>query len=118
MKRTIRKEVKFYPKEWYNVCAHAKKRNERTGTYIRKIAVEGIIHFFDMKQFDHLIMAFNRVGNEINQIVKVVNSTEEIYGKDIDDLEKSFEYLETVFENYLLPIKSQEIMTGEYPICD
>ena len=108
LKRTIRKEVKFCKEEWDKVCAHAKKRNERIGTYIRKIAVAGIIHFFDMKQFDHLIMAFNRVGNEINQIVKVVNSTEEVYSKDIDDLEKSFEYLETVFENYLLPIKSQD----------
>ena len=113
MKRTIRKEVKFCKEEWDKVCTHAKKRNKRTGTYIRKIAVGGIIYFFDMKQFDHLIMAFNRVGNEINQIVKVVNSTEEVYAKDINDLEKSFEYLETVFENYLLPIKKIDIMHEE-----
>lgn len=63
-----------------------------------------------MKQFNHLIMSFNRIGNEVNQIAKVANSTKSVYAEDIEDLEKSFEDLRTVFANYLLPIKSLDIV--------
>ena len=52
-------------------------------------------------------MSFNRIGNELNQIAKVANSTQSVYAKDIEDMKKSYEYLETVFENYLLPLKEE-----------
>ena len=112
-KDTKQKIVYFSPEEWEKVCQRAAALNQRTGTYIRKIAVEGNIKNFDVKQFNHLIMSFNRIGNEINQIVKVANSTQSVYAKDFEDMKKSFEYLETVFANYLLPIKSLEILKGD-----
>ena len=112
-KGTKEKKVYFSPDEWKIVCKRAEKLNQRTGSYIRNIAVNGNIKSFDMKQFNHLIMSFNRIGNEINQIAKVANSTQSIYAKDIEDMKKSFEYLETVFANYLLPIKSLDILKGE-----
>ena len=108
-----KKKVYFPPEEWEKVCQRAEALNQRTGTYIRKIAVEGSIRNFDVKQFNHLIMSFNRIGNEINQIVKVANSTQSVYAKDFEYMKKSFEYLETVFANYLLPIKSIEILKGD-----
>lgn len=112
-KRYIRKEVKFNPDEWHTVCERAAALNQRTGTYIRGIAVKGNIKSFDMKQFNHLIMSFNRIGNEINQIVRVANSTKSIYAKDLEDMKKSFEDLRTVFANYLLPIKSLDIVKDD-----
>lgn len=107
------KKIYFSPEEWEKVCKKAEMLNQRTGTYIRNIAVNGIIKSYDMKQFNHLIMSFNRIGNEINQIVKVANSTQSVYEKDFEDMKKSFEYLQTVFENYLLPIKSTDTTNGE-----
>ena len=55
-------------------------------------------------------MSFNRIGNELNQIAKVVNSTQSVYAKDIEDMKKSFEYFRAVFENYLQPLKC-EVLT-------
>ena len=107
------KLVKFSPEEWKKVCERATALDLRTGTYIRRIAVEGMIKSFDMKQFNHLIMSFNRIGNEINQIVKVANSTKSVYAKDFEDMKSSFEELETVFVNYLLPIKSLDILKDD-----
>ena len=107
------KKVYFSPEEWEKVCKRAEALNQRTGTYIRRMAVEGTIKHFDMKQFNHLLMSFNRIGNEINQIVRLANSTQSVYAKDIEDMKKSFEYLETVFKNYLLPIKKIDIMHEE-----
>lgn len=112
-KTTKQKLVYFPPDEWQTVCERAAALNQRTGTYIRRIAVKGTIKSFDMRQFNHLIMSFNRIGNEINQIVRVANSTKSIYAKDLEDMKKSFEDLRTVFANYLLPIKSLDIVKGD-----
>lgn len=108
--RHIRKEIKLSPEEWEIIRKRAAALGQRTGTYIRRIAVRGIIKSFDMKQFNHLIMSFNRIGNEVNQIARVANSTKSVYAEDIEDLKKTFEDLRTVFANYLLPIKSLDIV--------
>lgn len=108
--RHIRKEIKLSPEEWEIIRKRAAALSQRTGTYIRRIAVRGIIKSFDMKQFNHLIMSFNRIGNEVNQIARVANSTRSVYAKDIEDLKKSFSELQIVFANYLLPIKSLDVV--------
>ena len=101
--RHIRKEIKLSPEEWEIIRKRAAALNQRTGTYIRRISVQGIIKTFDMKQFNHLIMSFNRIGNEVTQIARSV------FAKDIEDLKKLFDDLQVVFANYLLPIKSLDI---------
>ncbi len=105
MGRKICKEIKYSEDEKKIISRCAEKRNKRIGTYIREIAVGGIIKIYDLAQLDHLVMSFNRIGNEINPITEVINSTRTITKKDIEDLGKSVEYLKTVFEYYLLPLK-------------
>ncbi len=108
--RNKAKLIKFSLEEWQAVCKRAAALNQRMGTYIRRIAVSGTIKSFDMKQFNHLIMSFNRIGNELNQIAKVANSTQSVYAKDIEDMKKSFEYFHAVLGNYLLPLKCEVLM--------
>lgn len=106
-KRTIEKHIKYNAEEWKIVSEKAAALGKRAGNFIREISVQGVIKNYDMKQFNHLIMSFNRIGNELNQIAKVVNSTQSVYAKDIEDLKNSFNDLEVVFENYLLPLKEE-----------
>ena len=108
-KRNIEKHIKYNAEEWEIVSEKAAALGKRAGTFIREISVQGVIKNYDMKQFNHLIMSFNRIGNELNQISKVANSTKSIYAKDIEDMKKSYEYLEAVFENYLLPLKEEAL---------
>ena len=105
MGRKIYKEIKYSEEEKKIISKCAEKRNKRIGTYIREISVFGKIKIYDLKQFDYLVMSFNRIGNEINPIAEVVNSTGTVTRKDIEDLGKSLEYLKAVMENYLLPLK-------------
>ena len=105
MGRKICKEIKYSEDEKEIISKCAEKRNKRIGTYIREISVFGKIKIYDLRQFNYLVMSFNRIGNEINPIAEVVNSTRTITRKDIEDLGKSVEYLKTVFEYYLLPLK-------------
>ncbi len=102
--------IYFSPEEWKVVCKKADKVGKRTGTFIREIAVQGDVKVFDLELFNHLIVSFNRIGNEVDQIAKVANSTQSVYAKDIEDLKKSFKYFEDVMENYLLPLKMNIIL--------
>ena len=109
-KRTIEKHIKYNAEEWEIVSKKAAALGQRAGTFIREMSVQGVIKNYDMKQFNHLVMSFNRIGNELNQISKVANSTQSVYAKDIEDMKNSFEYFRAVFKNYLLPLKC-EVLT-------
>lgn len=104
------KKIYFSPEEWEVVCRRAEKVGKRTGTFIREIAVQGTVSVYDLELFNHLIISFNRIGSEVNQIAKVVNSTQSVYAKDIEDLKRSFKYFEDVMDNYLLPLKNEIII--------
>ncbi|MCM1059869.1 MAG: hypothetical protein NC452_06210 [Eubacterium sp.] len=108
-KRTIEKHIKYNAEEWKIVSEKAAALNKRAGTFIREISVQGVIKNYDMQQFNHLVVSFNRIANELNQIAKIANSTQSVYTKDIEDLKKLFNYLNAVFENYLLPLKEEVV---------
>lgn len=100
-KDTKKKLIYFKPDEWDIVCKRAKALNMRPGTYIREIAVRGEIKHYDMAQLNNLRMSFNRIGTLIDQIAKVANSTQSIFRKDIEDMQKQMDYFARVMENYL-----------------
>ena len=100
-KDTKAKLVYFKPDDWKKVCERAKVLNMKTGTYIREIAVRGEIKHYDMVQLNNLRMSFNRISYELNQIAKVANSTQSIFQKDIEDMQKQMKYFSNVMENYL-----------------
>ena len=105
MSRKICKQIKISKceKDIINQCAE--KRKKRFVTYIRETSVDGKIKIYDLRQFDNLIMSFNRIGNEINPLAMVINSTGTVTKKDMEDLKKSVSDLEVFFENYLSPLK-------------
>ena len=44
------------------------------------------------------------IGNNVNQIAEVANSSGSVYQKDIEDLQKEFKYFRSVMKNYLFEI--------------
>lgn len=103
-KGTIRKEVGFSKDEWEVVCKKAKAAKLRTGTYIRRMAVNGEIKYYELKELVSLKRSFNSIGNNLNQIATVANSSGSVYQKDIEDLQKEFKYFRDVMKNYLFEI--------------
>lgn len=104
------KKVYFSPEEWNVVCKKASKLNLRVGTYIRVISVQGEIKCYDMDKLLHLLRSFNKIGTNLNQIARVVNSTGEVYQKDIDDMKDEFDYFKRVMNNYLHELKPTELL--------
>ena len=56
------------------------------GTYLRKMAIDGYIIYTDTKDIRAMNKELQRIGRNINQIAKRVNSTSSIYQADIEEL--------------------------------
>lgn len=109
-KRSIEKHVKFNEEEYAIVSRKAERMKVRTGTYIRKIAVQGNIKIYDMANANSIKIAINRCGVNIDQIAKVANSTQSVYKQDVEDLQKEVKRLKAIVENWLSELKPDEII--------
>lgn len=103
-KDRIKKLIGFSPDEWSVVCKKSKAAKLRTGTYIRRMAVNGEVKIYELKELSALKRAFLSIGNNVNQIAEVANSSGSVYQKDIEDLQKEFKYFRSVMKNYLFEI--------------
>lgn len=96
--------IYFSPEQWNIVCRKAKAAKMRNGTYVRRIAVNGEVKIYELKELSALKRAFLSIGNNVNQIAEVANSSGSVYQKDIEDLQKEFKYFRSVMKNYLFEI--------------
>lgn len=85
-KQVKRKEVVFDLNEWAEVERRAAAANLKIGTYIKKIAVNGELTYYDMQNAVPLVNAMRTINNNINQIARKANETHSIYVKDIEIL--------------------------------
>ncbi|MCL2053003.1 MAG: plasmid mobilization relaxosome protein MobC [Oscillospiraceae bacterium] len=86
--------VKFYvsdeEKEFIkNKMAVAKTKN--FSAYLRKMAMDGFILNVDYSMFRELNSSLQRIGNNINQILKRLNSTGRIYEADVENIKEKQE---------------------------
>ncbi len=85
-KQVKRKEVVFDLNEWAEVERRAAAANLKIGTYIKKIAVNGELTYYDMQNAAPLVNAMRTINNNVNQIARKANETHSIYAEDIEIL--------------------------------
>ena len=61
------------------------------GAYLRKMAIDGYIIYTDTKDIRAMNKELQRIGRNINQIAKRVNSTSSIYQADIEELKEDLQ---------------------------
>ena len=61
------------------------------GAYLRKMAIDGYIIYTDTKDIQAMNKELQRIGRNINQIAKCVNSTSSIYQADIEELKEDLQ---------------------------
>ena len=61
------------------------------GAYLRKMAIDGYIIYTDTKDIQVMNKELQRIGRNINQIAKRVNSTSSIYMTDIEELKEDIQ---------------------------
>ena len=106
---TREKKVYFGKDEWETVCKKAAATEMKVGTYIRFIAVHGIVKKYDVRILDDLVYAINSVGRNINQIAKTANFTGEIYKKELENVSNELGKISKRIDVYFENVTSEEV---------
>ena len=91
-KQVHRKEVTYDLTEWKQLEERAASVMLKTGTFIKRMSLEGKIYYFDMREVSEVMKALRRIiGTNINQIARKANEINDIYADDIEALRKEVE---------------------------
>lgn len=69
--------------------------------YARHLLLSGEIKFVDYTELKQLKWEINKIGNNINQVVRLANQFEDISQEDIEDLLKTIKQIEMLVGNKL-----------------
>ena len=86
-KQVHRKEVTYDLAEWKKIEERAASVMLKTGTFIKRMSLEGKIVYFDMHEVSEVMKALRIIGANINQIATKANATN-LYVDDIEALKK------------------------------
>lgn len=89
-KQVKEKKVTYSLPEWAEIERRAAEMNLKTGTYIKRISVNGQIIYYDIEKSKPIINAMRSVSNNINQIARIANETGSIHTNDIEKLKEDF----------------------------
>ena len=96
-------------KEWAEVERRASLMGVKTGTYIRRIAVNGEVTFYNMKEATPLVNAMSTINNNINQIARRANETHSIHEQDITEMRSEVESVCRVLNQFLTTLGSDKL---------
>lgn len=75
--------------EYNQLLSRIEKSHSRTmSNYIRKMILNGYVIFIEMPELKESVTQLKRIGTNLNQISKVVNSTGNIYAPDIEAMQR------------------------------
>ncbi len=87
------KKVTYELDEWDEVERRARKLKMKTGTYIKRISVDGKVEYCDVGELAPLVSEVNAIGVNVNQLARKANELNSIYA---GDMEKMKELIETL----------------------
>ena len=109
-KQVKEKKVIYSLDEWAIIEQRAADIAMKTGTYIKRISVDGQINHYNVSDITQIMNALRIIGGNINQIAKKANETHSAYAEDVAKLQKEVEALSRTLSAYLLTGKSTIII--------
>lgn len=101
------KNLSFTFDEWTEFECKAKEVNMRTATYIKAMALRGKIVNVDLSAAHDVVVAINKIGNNVNQIARFANQTGFITASEYNQLMKWRDELSHILKVYLSTIQSK-----------
>ena len=92
-KQVKEKKVIYTLDEWATIEQRAADLAMKTGTYIRRISIDGQINHYNIGDITAVMNALRIIGGNINQIAKKANETHSVYAEDVAKLQKEVEAL-------------------------
>jgi hypothetical protein len=90
----------FSPDDWQEILNRAEKTHMKPTTFIRNMALKGMIVVFDKMAMNSLTLAINRIGTNINQIVHLANEVHSVNLNDVKLLADKLDKIENEIEEY------------------
>ena len=81
-----RKEIVYTTEEWKEIEEKAKECRLKTATFIRAMSLNGEVYVVDLKELARLLNGLRIISNNINQVARKANETNNIYAGDIEKL--------------------------------
>ena len=108
-KQVHRKELTFDLKDWEKIERRAEACHTDTTKYLRSIILEKQPVFYDLKEIAPMINGMRIISNNINQIARKANATNNIYAEDVEILRKDVTELSRTVNTYLSTLLSKKV---------
>ena len=105
-KQVQRKEVVYSLDEWKLIEERAASVLMKTGTFIKRMSLDGHITYFNMTEVGEVMKALRIIGANINQIAKKANEINSIYAEDVEKLRKENEEICHTLNQFLSALPS------------
>ncbi len=105
-KQVQRKEIVYSLDEWKLIEERAASVLMKTGTFIKRMSLDGHITYFNMSEVGEVMKALRIIGANINQIAKKANEINSIYADDIEKLRKENEEICHTLNQFLSALPS------------
>lgn len=100
--RKRNKEIHFYVTGEERKLIRQKmilSKTRNMGAYLRKMAIDGYIINTDMTPVKKIYEEMHKIGVNVNQIAKKVNTTGDLYPEEMKELEKMVEEIWEMLKN-------------------
>ena len=99
-KQVKEKKVTYDLDEWEEVERRAKKMKMKTGTYIKRISVDGKVEYCDLDDLAPLVKEVSAIGVNVNQIARKANELNSIYAGDFEKMKELMEGLCRILSSF------------------
>lgn len=108
-KQVHRKGIDFDIKDWEAIERRAEACHTTTSKYLRQVILNTNPTFYDMKDIAPLLNGMRIISNNINQIAKKANETNNIYAADVEKLREECESLFLILNQSLSILRSTKV---------
>jgi len=77
-----------------------------TSAFLRDLALKEVVFRLELPELPELIRQMSMMGNNLNQVAKLGNTTGRVYKEDIDDLRRRQERIWKGIRSLLLKLES------------
>ncbi len=108
-KQVKEKKITFDMQQWTEVDRRAAACHTTTTSFIRDRAVNSEIQVMNVKDLAPILNGMRIISNNINQIAKKANETNNIYATDVEKLRKEVTELSLTLSQFVSTLQSTKV---------
>ena len=103
------KKITFDMKQWAEVERRADACNKTTTSFIRDRAVSSEVRVLDLKELAPMLNGMRIISNNINQIARKANETNNLYSGDVEKLRKEVKCLSHTLSQFVSTLQWKKV---------